>query len=64
MPLGKFNRKDNWLQHIRLHTLRGRTVTRTPYHPGAQALYDEEKRNKSRSQTKKKTALKNEKSEE
>ena len=51
----KFNRKDNWLQHIRLHTLRDRTVKRTPYHPGAQALYDEEKRkNKSRSQTKRK----------
>lgn len=61
----KFNRKDNWLQHIRLHTLRDRPVKRTPYHSGAQALYDEEKRkNKSRSQTKRKKALKSEEEDE
>ncbi|EMR62452.1 hypothetical protein UCREL1_10630 [Eutypa lata UCREL1] len=57
----QFNRKDNWLQHIRLHTQRDRPVKRTSYHPGAQALWDEEKRkNKSKSQTKRKRVLKSE----
>ncbi|KAK7750785.1 hypothetical protein SLS62_007337 [Diatrype stigma] len=57
----RFNRKDNWVQHIILHSQGDRASKRTRYHSDAQALVDEEKRkNKSRSQTKRKKLLKNE----
>nr|QHA79231.1 BrlA [Monosporascus eutypoides] len=50
----KFNRRDNWLQHIALHAKRHGPIKRTEYFEEAQALFDEQKRkSKSRSQTKK-----------
>ncbi|KAI1084564.1 hypothetical protein F5B20DRAFT_211046 [Whalleya microplaca] len=49
-----FNRKDNYRQHLRLHTLKNRSIRRTQYFSEAQALYDEEMRKtKQRSHTKK-----------
>ncbi|ORY59952.1 uncharacterized protein BCR38DRAFT_488137 [Pseudomassariella vexata] len=50
----KFNRRDNWRQHLKLHTMKGRSISRTDFHPKAQELYDEEMRKtKHRSQFKK-----------
>ncbi|KAI1634004.1 hypothetical protein F4809DRAFT_652141 [Biscogniauxia mediterranea] len=52
-----FNRKDNWRQHLKLHTTPNRTISRTDYHPEAKALYDAEmKKTKQRSQSRKKSA--------
>ncbi|KAI1480814.1 hypothetical protein F4774DRAFT_418027 [Daldinia eschscholtzii] len=52
-----FNRKDNYRQHLKLHTLKNRTTRRTDYFPEAQALLDEEvNKTKQRGQLKKKTA--------
>ncbi|CAJ2512043.1 Uu.00g076680.m01.CDS01 [Anthostomella pinea] len=54
----EFNRRDNYRQHLYLHTLQGRAITRTDYYPGAQAVYDAEmKRTKQRSQPKSKVAI-------
>ncbi|KAI0836103.1 hypothetical protein F5Y06DRAFT_305448 [Hypoxylon sp. FL0890] len=51
----QFNRKDNYLQHLKLHTEKHRP-TRTDYHPEAKALLDEEiNKTKQRSQLKKKS---------
>ncbi|XXG96398.1 Glutaminyl-tRNA synthetase [Hypoxylon texense] len=57
-----FNRKDNYRQHLKLHTLMHRPTRRTDYHPDAQAILDEEiNKTKQRSQLKKKSApVKNE----
>ncbi|KAI2784161.1 hypothetical protein F4815DRAFT_271113 [Daldinia loculata] len=57
-----FNRRDNYRQHLRLHTRRKSPTRRTDYFPEAQALLDEEiSKTKQRSQLKKKTGvLKNE----
>ncbi|KAI8958873.1 hypothetical protein F5Y11DRAFT_26080 [Daldinia sp. FL1419] len=53
-----FNRKDNYRQHLRLHTLKNRPTRRTDYFPEAQALLDEEmNKTKQRSQLKKKAAV-------
>lgn len=50
-----FNRRDNWLQHIKLHTLQDRAAKRTRYYPLALDVYNQEKqRNRSRSQRKRK----------
>ncbi|KAI1106391.1 hypothetical protein F4804DRAFT_301125 [Jackrogersella minutella] len=50
-----FNRKDNYRQHLKLHTLKHRLTRRTNYYPEAQALLDEEiNKTKQRSQLKKK----------
>lgn len=58
----EFNRKDNYRQHLRLHTLKHRPTRRTDYDPKAQAMLDEElNKTKQRSQLKKKsTAVKDE----
>ncbi|KAI0008969.1 hypothetical protein F4779DRAFT_618091 [Xylariaceae sp. FL0662B] len=58
----RFNRRDNYRQHLSLHTIKTRSIRRTDYFPEAQALYDEEMRKtKQRSHTKKKNpALKEE----
>lgn len=51
-----FNRKDNYRQHLKLHTLKHRPTRRTDYYPEAQALLDEEiNKTKQRSQLKKKS---------
>ncbi|KAI5928167.1 hypothetical protein F4810DRAFT_647267 [Camillea tinctor] len=56
-----FNRKDNWRQHLKLHTTPNRTISRTDYHPEAKALYDAEmKKTKQRSQSRKKAIIKEE----
>ncbi|OTA57915.1 hypothetical protein K449DRAFT_398134 [Hypoxylon sp. EC38] len=53
-----FNRKDNYRQHLKLHTQKHRPTRRTDYHPEAQALLDEENnKTKQRSQLKKKSAV-------
>ncbi|KAI0384712.1 hypothetical protein F5Y04DRAFT_293045 [Hypomontagnella monticulosa] len=50
-----FNRKDNYRQHLKLHTLKQRSTRRTEYYANAQALLDEEmNKTKQRSQLKKK----------
>ncbi|KAI1389200.1 uncharacterized protein F4822DRAFT_272599 [Hypoxylon trugodes] len=50
-----FNRKDNYRQHLKLHTLKNRPTRRTDYFPEAQSLLDEEiNKTKQRSQLKKK----------
>ncbi|KAI1374762.1 hypothetical protein F4677DRAFT_424751 [Hypoxylon crocopeplum] len=51
-----FNRRDNYRQHLKLHTQKHRPTRRTDYHPDAQALLDEEmSKTKQRSQLKKKS---------
>ncbi|KAI1506710.1 hypothetical protein F5X99DRAFT_365267 [Biscogniauxia marginata] len=56
-----FNRKDNWRQHLKLHTKPNRAISRTDYHPEAKALYDAEmKKTKQRSQSRKKSVIKDE----
>ncbi|KAK8012209.1 hypothetical protein PG989_000469 [Apiospora arundinis] len=39
----KFNRKDNWMQHLRLHTEPNRPAARTNFHFGALLKYKEER---------------------
>ncbi|KAI1409959.1 hypothetical protein F5Y13DRAFT_202582 [Hypoxylon sp. FL1857] len=53
-----FNRKDNYRQHLKLHTQKHRPTRRTDYHPEAEALLAEEmNKTKQRSQLKKKSAV-------
>ncbi|KAI1135830.1 hypothetical protein F5Y05DRAFT_415828 [Hypoxylon sp. FL0543] len=53
----RFNRKDNYRQHLKLHTDKHRQTRRTDYHPEAEALLEEEKaKTKQRSQLKKKSS--------
>ncbi|KAH8678211.1 hypothetical protein BX600DRAFT_507176 [Xylariales sp. PMI_506] len=50
-----FNRKDNWRQHMKLHTMDSRPIARTQFFPEAQAVYEAEmKRTKHRNPSKKK----------
>ncbi|TPX08871.1 uncharacterized protein E0L32_009689 [Thyridium curvatum] len=50
----KFNRQDNWRQHLKLHTEKRGRNSRTTYHPDAlQDLEDEQKRIKQRRPTNK-----------
>ncbi|KAI1762577.1 hypothetical protein GGR53DRAFT_501188 [Hypoxylon sp. FL1150] len=52
-----FNRKDNYRQHLKLHTYKHRPTRRTDYHPDAEAILEEEmNKTKQRSQLKKKGA--------
>ncbi|OTB00811.1 hypothetical protein M426DRAFT_323924 [Hypoxylon sp. CI-4A] len=52
----RFNRKDNYRQHLKLHTDKHRPTRRTEYHPEAEALLEEEKaKTKQRSQFKKRS---------
>lgn len=44
----KFNRRDNWRQHLRLHTEPNRPMTRTDYHKEAVRKYEEERNNTKR----------------
>ncbi|KAK8039436.1 hypothetical protein PG993_007847 [Apiospora rasikravindrae] len=44
----KFNRRDNWRQHLRLHTEPNRPMTRTNYHKEAVHKYEEERNNTKR----------------
>ncbi|KAI0124785.1 hypothetical protein BJ170DRAFT_696358 [Xylariales sp. AK1849] len=54
-----FNRRDNWRQHLKLHTMDARPIARTQFYPEAKALYDAEmKRTKHRNPSKKRMALK------
>ncbi|KAI0834249.1 hypothetical protein F5Y06DRAFT_289906 [Hypoxylon sp. FL0890] len=54
----RFNRKDNYRQHLKLHTEKHRPTRRTDYHPEAKALLDEEiNKTKQRSQLKKKSGV-------
>ncbi|KAK8013454.1 hypothetical protein PG991_009047 [Apiospora marii] len=39
----KFNRRDNWRQHLRLHTEPNRRMARTNFHIGTVLRYNEEK---------------------
>ncbi|KAI2602322.1 hypothetical protein GGR54DRAFT_526563 [Hypoxylon sp. NC1633] len=60
-----FNRKDNYRQHLKLHTLKNRPTRRTTYFPEAQALLDEEiNKTKQRSQLKKRSVSFKEEDEE
>ncbi|KAK8133704.1 hypothetical protein PG984_005716 [Apiospora sp. TS-2023a] len=47
----KFNRRDNWRQHLRLHTEPNRPMTRTDYHKEAVRKYEEERNNTKRRRT-------------
>ncbi|KAI1769909.1 hypothetical protein F4818DRAFT_456469 [Hypoxylon cercidicola] len=52
-----FNRKDNYRQHLRLHTLQHRPTRRTDYHPeAAKYLAEENKKTKQRSHQRKRGA--------
>lgn len=40
----KFNRRDNWRQHLKLHTQKRGRSSRTDYYPDAVKEYEEEMR--------------------
>ncbi|KAK8130451.1 hypothetical protein PG999_002831 [Apiospora kogelbergensis] len=44
----RFNRRDNWRQHLRLHTEPNRPMTRTDYNENAVRKYEEERNNTKR----------------
>ncbi|KAI0180777.1 hypothetical protein GGR52DRAFT_5069 [Hypoxylon sp. FL1284] len=53
-----FNRRDNYRQHLKLHTIKHRRTRRTEYHSDAQAILDEEmNKTKQRSHLEKKDGM-------